>query len=120
MICPNCKSPEDHCVIWNTRNLGVVIINAGWYVFQVGALFWVVNRGWSFERKCLACGYRFEGEKPFLPNFDECAACGYDLTGNVSGRCSECGWRLPRRFRAYRRRKEREEVRKRRFNEPRS
>ncbi len=24
-----------------------------------------------------------------------CASCGYDLTGNVSGRCSECGTPVP-------------------------
>ena len=24
-----------------------------------------------------------------------CAACGYDLTGNVSGKCSECGTKKP-------------------------
>ena len=24
-----------------------------------------------------------------------CASCGYDLTGNVSGRCSECGTLVP-------------------------
>ncbi len=24
-----------------------------------------------------------------------CGRCGYDLTGNVTGICSECGWRLP-------------------------
>ncbi len=31
-----------------------------------------------------------------------CGRCGYDLTGNVSGRCSECGWKLPRRYRCGR------------------
>ncbi len=25
-----------------------------------------------------------------------CSSCGYDLTGNVSGRCSECGVEIPR------------------------
>ena len=24
----------------------------------------------------------------------ECRECGYDLTGNTSGRCPECGWEL--------------------------
>jgi hypothetical protein len=34
--------------------------------------------------------------REYPPGF--CQACGYDLTGNVSGRCSECGviaWRVP-------------------------
>jgi len=26
-----------------------------------------------------------------------CTKCGYDLTGNVSGRCPECGEPIPRR-----------------------
>lgn len=26
-----------------------------------------------------------------------CGRCGYDLTGNVSGVCPECGWNLPDR-----------------------
>lgn len=26
-----------------------------------------------------------------------CGRCGYDLTGNVSGVCPECGWKLPER-----------------------
>ncbi len=26
-----------------------------------------------------------------------CGRCGYDLTGNISGVCPECGWKLPDR-----------------------
>jgi len=29
------------------------------------------------------------------PAGDRCARCGYDLTGNVSGTCPECGMPLP-------------------------
>jgi len=28
-----------------------------------------------------------------------CGRCGYDLTGNVSGVCPDCGWKLPDRQR---------------------
>jgi rRNA maturation protein Nop10 len=28
-------------------------------------------------------------------SFMKCAECGYDLTGNLSGRCPECGTQLP-------------------------
>lgn len=31
----------------------------------------------------------------FVANPRYCARCGYDLTGNVSGVCPECGWTLP-------------------------
>lgn len=27
--------------------------------------------------------------------FPVCGGCGYDLTGNNSGTCPECGWQLP-------------------------
>jgi hypothetical protein len=35
------------------------------------------------------------GDPPASPGF--CAACGYNLTGNVSGRCPECGRSVPAR-----------------------
>ena len=40
---------------------------------------------YSYEEYCS----RLPRLKP-VPNF--CPECGYNLTGNVSGRCSECGW----------------------------
>ena len=55
------------------------------------------------RRRCLKCGYTFLGKVFETPDFDVCPKCEYNLTGNVSGRCPECGWKLPRRFRAYRR-----------------
>lgn len=33
---------------------------------------------------------------PFAPDNRYCRVCGYDLTGNVSGRCPECGTEIPR------------------------
>jgi hypothetical protein len=108
MECPNCRSAEDHYIAWGTRNFGAAFLNA------LNSL--VLLRLWPFvsfkrvttpvrplRRKCLKCGYTFLGERPESPDFDECAKCGYNLKGNVSGRCPECGWRLPRRYRAYRR-----------------
>jgi len=38
---------------------------------------------------CIACGLPFP-VKP-TPRPGVCARCGYDLTGNVSGVCPECG-----------------------------
>lgn len=36
---------------------------------------------------------------PFEPRPNFCRSCGYDLTGNVSGRCPECGWDIPEQVR---------------------
>lgn len=35
--------------------------------------------------------------RPFEPRGYICTRCGYDLTGNVSGRCPECGLDIPLR-----------------------
>jgi len=108
MECPNCHSTDDHHVIRSPRNLGAAALN----VFN--SLFWL--RLWPFvskerittpakplRRRCLRCGYTFLGDVPETPDFDVCPQREYNLTGNVSGRCPECGWRLARRFRAWRR-----------------
>ncbi|MFQ5500972.1 MAG: hypothetical protein ACE5EQ_01580 [Phycisphaerae bacterium] len=34
-------------------------------------------------------------------DFVHCPTCGYNLTGNVSGICSECGTPVPERIRSY-------------------
>ncbi len=57
----------------------------------VWALIMTVNAHSAFRR---------ETHKETLANFiaDEgrrCGRCGYDLTGNVSGMCPECGWEIP-------------------------
>ncbi len=31
----------------------------------------------------------------YIMDRGHCGRCGYDLTGNVSGICPECGWRIP-------------------------
>ena len=108
MECPNCHSVEGHRVIWSTRNLMSTLSNALNSLFLLG--FWpfvswkrVTAAARPLKRRCLKCGYKFVGEQPELPDFDECARCGYNLKGNVTGRCPECGWRLSLRHRAYRR-----------------
>ena len=104
MDCPNCHDSDSNHAIWGPRNVAAAVGNVRWYDFQICSIFLVTHEGWALKRKRLKCGYLFLGLKPFTPNFDECAKCGYNLPGNVSGRCSECGWKLLRRYRAYRRR----------------
>ncbi|RIK69214.1 MAG: hypothetical protein DCC65_00245 [Planctomycetota bacterium] len=38
---------------------------------------------------------KYRHRMPFDPRGVSCTACGYDLTGNVSGRCPECGKEIP-------------------------
>ena len=108
MECPNCHSAEDHHLIWGPRNVGALILNGlnSWVLmgfWPIISLERITKPAKPLRRKCLKCGYTFLGTTAESPDFDVCANCGYNLTGNVSGRCSECGWRLPRRYRAYRR-----------------
>lgn len=39
---------------------------------------------------------KYQHRKPFDPRGILCTNCGYDLTGNISGRCPECGKDIPR------------------------
>ncbi len=102
ITCPNCHASHDNKVIWGLRNLGAVLGNIGFYALQV-LLMVPLGDGFALRRKCLKCGFRFLGPRPEAPDFDVCTKCDYNLTGNTSGRCPECGWKLPRRFRAHRR-----------------
>jgi len=38
-----------------------------------------------------ACALRRAARRRRRESLGQCASCGYDLTGNVSGRCPECG-----------------------------
>jgi hypothetical protein len=48
----------------------------------------------TFKRRCRKCNAQFR-PKPVRDLSINCGQCGYDLTGNVSGVCPECGWRIP-------------------------
>ena len=51
----------------------------------------------KLKRRCRQCGGVF-WERAKLGKEPECGQCGYNLTGNVSGRCPECGWKLTRKM----------------------
>lgn len=109
MQCPNCQSDADNRVIWGPRSLLAVLANA--VQLFVAASVWPFPPLFNLHplrRKCYKCGYKFLGERPEPPDFDTFAKCEYNLTGNTSGRCPECGWKLPRRYRARRREADRE------------
>jgi hypothetical protein len=52
----------------------------------------------AIEHECSHCGGRFF-PKPRAYEKPVCGRCGYDLTGNISGACPECGWHLPQELR---------------------
>lgn len=89
-------------ILWYIRNwlrfVGELCITC-----VVGAFFVPDDfDGMPLHRRCRNCGKRFLGAWKLKRNYDECENCGYILTGNVTGRCSECGWKLTRRYRAHR------------------
>lgn len=98
--CPNCNLTGYHRVVWGPRNLVAIGFNALFVLIQIVGLVWI-SSGIPLKRKCFRCGCTFSGGKFRAPDFAICAYCDYDLTGNVSGRCPECGWKLSRRHRAY-------------------
>ncbi|MCC7291691.1 MAG: hypothetical protein IT449_06490 [Phycisphaerales bacterium] len=105
IICPQCRAAGGHRLAFGPRNLaailGNVILLALTLILSGPAVFI------GLKRRCMACGHAFVDKHAEKPDFNRCADCEYDLTGNVSGRCPECGWRLPLRYRAHRRRVDR-------------
>ena len=62
-------------------------------------LAWVVGEAGdgsplTLKRVCRQCRGRF-WPKPVREPSINCGQCAYDLTGNVSGICPECGWKIP-------------------------
>jgi|tagenome__1003787_1003787.scaffolds.fasta_scaffold17314810_2 hypothetical protein len=70
--------------------VGAMIIS--WLIFvavAVMACVQDVHRFWWSVRWCRWSRRMAQGDE--LREQGRCASCGYDLTGNVSGRCPECG-----------------------------
>ncbi|HOW17482.1 MAG TPA: hypothetical protein PLC79_00480 [Phycisphaerae bacterium] len=68
--------------------------------------YWVAHREW-FSAGCFGfallsiayTAFRRPTEQDYRRHFalhpGRCGRCGYDLTGNVTGVCPECGWAIP-------------------------
>lgn len=104
--CPYCDATAGLRILPGPRNLLRVVANGllfgvyalvAVFVFQ-GPLFYDNAPRLRLKRQCSACGSKFFG-KSTSPELPMCGNCGYDLTGNVSGVCPECGWRLTKRLR---------------------
>ncbi len=81
--------------------MGVVAANLVWFALQAVIDFGFAD-GWQLPRKCARCGCRYTSSMRTRPDYDKCPHCEYNLTGNTSGRCPECGWKLARRYRLHR------------------
>ncbi|MCG3125636.1 MAG: hypothetical protein CHACPFDD_00461 [Phycisphaerae bacterium] len=67
---------------WLDGAVAFVIVGAGWLVTTIigvlgAAGSFISSRVFNYVRR--------------FPEPDECPCCGYNLTGNTSGRCPECG-----------------------------
>jgi len=101
MKCPFCKLDANHPIIWDTRArffaaIELLLLPLHAYLAIVAGDTFSLD---LYRRKCRRCGQIFVGPRKEPPNFDACPKGGYNLTGNVSGRCSECGWQLTWRYR---------------------
>ncbi len=82
--CPYCNSTGSSKIVLNLGNAVRGLVNlliglvAGEPAFPL-SLLW----------KCRFCGAKFRVNKRIDPS--QCRICDYDLTGNVSGTCPECG-----------------------------
>lgn len=76
---------------WLYFHLGGGHVAAANFAALVGNLALVITGAIALKRVEVAIRRRFDVR--WRP--DHCAACGYNLTGNVTGVCPECGKPLP-------------------------
>ena len=75
----------------------LVHVAAGLFLGQLPPLF-LITFPFSYVGSwgvALAVGVPFRLRRRPIPP-DHCPACGYDLTGNISGVCPECGTQIAR------------------------
>lgn len=69
---------------------GITFVRGGKHILQISIPFWAIlllSGSMSFSLNLLPAGHRRSKE-------ETCHSCGYNLTGNVSGVCPECGTRI--------------------------
>ena len=92
------------CMRWRYLAALVVLCVLWWYAGRYRTLDTLpIQHGWSFSRFQLPCYFgavlifaawaydATHGKRARWKRAGRCAHCGYDLTGNVSGKCPECG-----------------------------
>ncbi len=88
--CPTCGSTEQHLVLRDIRNWFRFLLEVA--VYPLGMLFNLDDfDGLALHRQCDRCGRKFLGHMELRRVRGLCLTCGYNLEGNVSGDCPECG-----------------------------
>lgn len=88
--CPRCSNLSGVRICCDIPNLLRVVTNFFGAVLAIGFAGLDGQSGLVLVRKCLDCGIYFQDRK-IWSGAGRCIECGYNLTGNVSGRCPECG-----------------------------
>jgi hypothetical protein len=94
--CPHCHRVKTSWV-WSLANVVRLAIISCVYVILLVIELWDDPPSPSYRWKCPSCGLLFNAPArdvsgiPAGKESDRRCQCGYDLTGNVSGRCPECG-----------------------------
>ena len=97
--CPQCQSPK--VSRWTGRNVLLTILEMVFYALLVVSRASTIAElcgveGLQLKRTCRCCGHKFRVSIVPARRYDQCLKCDYNLTGNTSGVCPECGWKLPR------------------------
>jgi uncharacterized RDD family membrane protein YckC len=77
------------------RNFYLCIPLIQWIPFLLAFGPWRGRRWGDRIADTMVVWGRHANKLPFNPRSTCCASCDYDLTGNVSGICPECGTRIP-------------------------
>lgn len=84
LICPHCKNLSNVLRLRTPRNYLIAFLNAA----MRNTLGFPEL---PFAYMCIACRGVFRSASCRQATKNYCVECAYDLTGNVSGRCPECG-----------------------------
>ena len=99
MTCPHCGAVDDSHRIRGFENRLRAAVNVVFCVLLLDiALLFLLFRGppMRLRRRCNACRGRFYAREEAVKE-PRCGDCNYELTGNVSGTCPKCGWKLTKR-----------------------
>ncbi|HSW45337.1 MAG TPA: hypothetical protein VLM89_07180 [Phycisphaerae bacterium] len=95
--CPYCDGDDTH-VVWGLTNAGYLLATFGLLLFALAAAIFpghpTEGTPLNFNRRCRHCGGRFRPQ-PTPVDLIMRGQYDYNLTGNITGRCPECGWELP-------------------------